>query len=110
MALEDAAALGQIFSRDFYPGSVHAALALYERVRKPRADRVQAASARARENIHERIGFSDNTTNPLYQVQDEGGKLTMAEMNGYDMREDIRRKWPGEWPEGGGVGGGVGSK
>lgn len=105
MALEDAAALGLIFSKEYFPGSVEGALELYERVRKPRASRVQAASARARENIHERIGFSDNTSNPLYKVEDEEGKLTMKEMNGYDMREDIRRKWPGEWPEGlGGVG------
>ncbi|KAL9531073.1 FAD-dependent monooxygenase [Sphaerulina musiva] len=105
MALEDSAALGLIFSKEYFPGSVEGALELYERVRKPRASRVQAASARARENIHERIGFSDNTSNPLYKVEDEEGKLTMKEMNGYDMREDIRRKWPGEWPEGlGGVG------
>lgn len=92
-ALEDAAALGLLFQEEFYPGSVEEALKLYERVRKPRATKVQAASARARENIHERIGFSDNTDNKLYTVKDEKNKLTIAEMNSYDMRADIRSKW-----------------
>ncbi|KAK4497622.1 hypothetical protein PRZ48_010275 [Zasmidium cellare] len=98
MAIEDSAALGLVFSKDFYPGSVQEALKLYERVRHPRATKVQAASARARENIHERIGFSDNTDNPLYKVKDENKKLTITEMNSYDMREDIRSKWPESWP------------
>lgn len=98
MAIEDSAALGLVFSKDFYPGSVEEALKLYEKVRHPRATKVQAASARARENIHERIGFTDNTDNPLYKVKDEKNKLTIAEMNGYDMREDIRSKWPHGWP------------
>jgi salicylate hydroxylase len=92
-ALEDAAALGLLFQKEFYAGSVEEALKLYERVRKPRATKVQAASARARENIHERIGFSDNTDNKLYDVKDEKNKLTIAEMNSYDMRADIRSKW-----------------
>lgn len=100
MALEDSAALGLVFQKDFFPGSVEEALKLYERVRHPRASKVQAASARARENIHERIGFSDNTDNPLYKVKDENKKLTMTEMNSYDMREDIRTKWPQQWPLG----------
>lgn len=58
MALEDAAALGIVFSPKYYQGDVKAALRLYEQVRKPRATKVQAAAARARENIHERIGES----------------------------------------------------
>lgn len=98
MALEDSAALGLVFSKTFYPGSVPEALKLYEKVRRGRATRVQAASARARENIHERIGFTENIDNPLYKVLDEGNKLTIAEMNGYDMRDDIRSKWPSGWP------------
>ncbi|EGP86363.1 salicylate hydroxylase-like protein [Zymoseptoria tritici IPO323] len=93
-ALEDAAALGLLFSKDFYAGSVEETLKLYEKVRMPRATKVQAASARARENIHERIGFSDNTDNKLYAVNDESSKLTIAEMNSYDMRADILSKWP----------------
>ena len=56
MALEDAAALGIVFSEKYYKGDIVEALRLYERVRKPRATKVQAAAARARENIHERIG------------------------------------------------------
>lgn len=98
MAIEDSAAVGLVFSKEFYPGSVSEALKLYERVRHPRASKVQAASARARENIHERIGFSDNTDNPRYDVKSEEGKLTIDEMNSYDMREDVKSKWPGSWP------------
>ena len=56
MAMEDAACLGIIFSPKYYKGDVREALELYERVRKPRATKVQEAAARARENIHERIG------------------------------------------------------
>jgi salicylate hydroxylase len=53
---------------------------------------VQEASARARVNINERIGFSSNTNNPLYKVTDEKKKLTIEEMNEYDMYVDIDRK------------------
>ena len=81
MAIEDSAALGLVFAPTHFDGDVRAALELYEKVRHHRASRVQAASARARENIHERIGFSDNTDNPLYKVKDEGDKLTITEMN-----------------------------
>lgn len=81
-ALEDAAALGIIFSKDYnFAVNVSAGLQLYEKVRKPRASRVQAASARARENISERIGFSSNTNSKRYKVSDETGKLTIEEMN-----------------------------
>lgn len=60
-ALEDAAALGITFSRKYgytTPGNVERGLKIYERVRKPRAWRVQDASVRATENMNERIGFS----------------------------------------------------
>lgn len=56
MALEDAACLGIVFNKKYWKGDVRDALQLYEQVRKPRATRVQEAAARARENIHERIG------------------------------------------------------
>jgi salicylate hydroxylase len=82
-ALEDAAALGIIFSKSYpqYVNNVNAGLKLYEEIRKPRASRVQAASARARVNINERIGFSSNSHNPSYKVADENQKLTIEEMN-----------------------------
>jgi salicylate hydroxylase len=83
-AIEDAAALGIIFGRRSdvdYTRDVARGLDLYEKVRKPRATRVQEASARARENIMERIGFSSNTSNRLYKVVDEKKKLTIEEMN-----------------------------
>lgn len=54
MAIEDAAALGVVFNEKNFSGDVREALEIYEAVRKPRATRVQAASARARENLNER--------------------------------------------------------
>jgi salicylate hydroxylase len=95
-AIEDAAALGIIFSKQYtFANSaqdISKGLKIYEQVRKPRASRVQAASAKARENITERIGFSSNTTNPMYKVADEKAKLTIEEMNQYDMYVDVERK------------------
>lgn len=100
MAIEDAACLGIVFGKKHFNGDVSETLKLYERVRKPRATRVQAASARAASNIHERIGanaclytaglrapltimpgFSSNTDNTRYSVQNEQDKLTIEEMN-----------------------------
>lgn len=57
MAIEDAACLGIVFSKEVFNGDTQRSLQIYEKVRKPRATRVQAASARARENINERIGM-----------------------------------------------------
>jgi salicylate hydroxylase len=92
MAIEDSAALGLVFSPQFFDGDVTSALQLYQKIRHHRASRVQAASARARENIHERIGFSDNTDNPLYTVKDEEQKLTIEEMNAYNMRDHVAKE------------------
>jgi len=89
MAIEDAAAIGLCFSRENFDGDVSKALRIYEEVRKPRATKVQAAAARARENIHERIGFSDNTDNSRYSVKDEKEKLTIEYMNAYDMHKHV---------------------
>lgn len=98
-AIEDAAALGIIFSKRYnFANSgddVANGLEVYEQVRKPRATRVQDASARARVNINERIGFSSNTKNPLYNVTDESRKLTIEEMNEYDMVKDVELKVSG---------------
>lgn len=58
MALEDAACLGIVFSKKYWRGDIENMLQLYEKIRKPRATKVQEAAARARENIHERIGMS----------------------------------------------------
>lgn len=81
MAIEDAACLGIAFSKEHFKGDIEETLKLYELVRKPRATKVQEASARARENITERIGFSSNTTHKNYRVADESKKLTIDEMN-----------------------------
>lgn len=92
MAIEDAACLGIVFNKTHFNGDISRSLKIYEAVRKPRASKVQAASARARENINERIGFSSNTHIPGYKVQNEEGKLTIEEMNGYDMYQDVALK------------------
>ncbi|KAF2997933.1 hypothetical protein E8E13_005366 [Curvularia kusanoi] len=93
MAIEDAAALGIIFNKSYFQGDVREALEAYEKVRLPRATRVQAAAAKAAYNINERIGFSANKGKcATYQVEDERKKLTIEEMNAYDMYKDIEEK------------------
>jgi salicylate hydroxylase len=95
-SIEDAGAIGIIFSKKYpFSGSkesIEKGLALYEQIRKPRATKVQEASRRARENINERIGFSSNVNNKWYKVADESRKLTIEEMNEYDMHIDVASK------------------
>ncbi|KAH3671334.1 hypothetical protein OGAPHI_000557 [Ogataea philodendri] len=81
-AIEDAFAIGYIFSKEFN-FSVEDGLRLYQEVRKPRATRIQAASLRARENLNERIGWSS-------KENDNPDKLTITEICGYDIKEDIK--------------------
>ncbi|KAJ1715505.1 salicylate hydroxylase [Aspergillus flavus] len=82
MAFEDAGALGLVFHRTFREQySITEGLSLYEKLRKPRATRVQEASFRAREDLSERIGWSSSTDRP--------GKLTIEEVCGYDMRKHL---------------------
>lgn len=100
MAIEDAAALGILFSKPYFSGDIREALTAYEEVRLPRATRVQAAAARAAYNINERIGecfyhatfieycyaytlqgFSVNKDIPSYRVEDQKNVLTIEEMN-----------------------------
>ena len=80
MAMEDAAALGLAFSRK-YDFSVTQALKAYERIRMPRATRLQEASRLAREDLNERIGWS--------KASDRPGKLTIEEVCGYDMKSHM---------------------
>jgi salicylate hydroxylase len=56
MAIEDAAALGILFSKKYFTGNIFESLSTYESVRLPRATKVQTAAARASQNINERIG------------------------------------------------------
>lgn len=88
-AIEDAAALGIIFGEGHFRGDVRESLEAYEEVRKARATRVQAAAARARENISERIGFSDKAQGKRYNVEDEGNKLTTEDICLYDMDQHV---------------------
>ncbi|PON28722.1 hypothetical protein TGAM01_v202569 [Trichoderma gamsii] len=71
MALEDAGALGILFSTKYAHLSIPEKLQLYELERKPRATRVQESSRRARTDITERIGWSS--------ANDRPGKLTIEE-------------------------------
>lgn len=60
MAIEDAAAMGILFNKDYFTGNVKESLAVYEKVRLPRVTKVQASAAKAAYNINERIGrFQD---------------------------------------------------
>ena len=87
-AIEDAAALGLIFSPEYtYTSDVAEGLRMYEQIRKPRATKVQLASARAREDINERMGFSSQKIG--YAAAVASGKLTIDEMNLYDMRRHV---------------------
>lgn len=81
MAMEDAGALGILFSEKYQELGVREKLALYEEVRKPRATTMQEASRRARTDIKERIGWSSASDRP--------GKLTIEEVCGYDMHAHI---------------------
>lgn len=91
-AIEDAAALGIIFGRNYdFAANVEAGLDFYEHIRKPRATRVQAASARATENLNERIGFTSLTA-PEAALAAKEGKLTVNEMNEYDMHAHIAKE------------------
>lgn len=81
MAIEDAGALGIIFSPKYSHLSIGQKLKLYEQTRKQRATKVQKASARARTDLSERIGWSSSTDRP--------GKLTIEEICGYDMHAHV---------------------
>ena len=81
MAIEDAGALGIIFSPKYNDLSIQQRLGLYELTRKNRATRVQQASARARTDLSERIGWSSS--------EDRPGKLTIEEICGYNMHEHV---------------------
>ncbi|KAF9450857.1 FAD/NAD(P)-binding domain-containing protein [Macrolepiota fuliginosa MF-IS2] len=89
-AIEDAAALGIIFSRKYarFTNDINAGLELYQNIRKPRATRVQLASARATENLNERIGFTSLTA-PDAELKAKEGKLTVNEMNSYKMHDHV---------------------
>lgn len=56
MAIEDAAALGILFSKAYFSGDISQTLSIYQGIRLPRVTRVQAAAAKAAYNINERIG------------------------------------------------------
>ncbi|GKT40257.1 FAD-dependent monooxygenase OpS4 [Colletotrichum spaethianum] len=76
-AIEDAAALGVLFGPDCFDGNVEKTLKMYQTVRKERATRVQTASAKARTDLNERIGWSTGLEKP--------GKLTIEEVCSYDL-------------------------
>lgn len=82
-AMEDAGALGLVFHRNFRTEyDLATGMELYEALRKPRATEIQAASARARTDLNERIGWSTGSDRP--------GKLTIEDVCGYDMAAHLR--------------------
>ncbi|KAG7527658.1 hypothetical protein FFLO_06720 [Filobasidium floriforme] len=87
--IEDAAALGLIFSRRYnYTGNIEEGLKMYESIRKPRADRVALCSRLATEDIRERIGFSSlpgSVSRGAPKPIPGHKRLTIEEINGYDM-------------------------
>jgi salicylate hydroxylase len=67
MAIEDAAAIGILFSKKYFGGDIAESLAAYSAVRLPRVTRVQSAAAKAAYNINERIGMdSPNRRHRMY--------------------------------------------
>ncbi|KAF9268247.1 salicylate hydroxylase [Marasmius fiardii PR-910] len=88
-AIEDAAALGIIFSDRYnFTADIEGGLAMYQVIRKDRATRVQTASARATENLNERIGFTSLTPHDA-SLAAAAGKLTINEMNSYKMHDHV---------------------
>ncbi|CAF3936811.1 unnamed protein product [Adineta steineri] len=82
MAIEDAAALGIIFSPKYWGNkilTVERGLEMYETLRKTRATRVQETSADAPENLNETIGWS-------FQRDHENQQ---NEINAYDMEKHL---------------------
>ncbi|KAL2061586.1 hypothetical protein VTL71DRAFT_6963 [Oculimacula yallundae] len=92
MAIEDAGALGVIFSKKYFRGDIDESLSVYNTIRLPRVTKVQSAAARAAYNINERIGFSANKNVATYKVEDEKAKLTIEEMNAYDIPMDVAER------------------
>jgi salicylate hydroxylase len=85
-AIEDARALGLIFSKEHarvVGQNVRLGLELYEKVRKERASIVQAASLRARTDMRERFGWSS--------ASDQPGKLTLEWLCEYNMVKHVQQ-------------------
>jgi salicylate hydroxylase len=82
-AIEDAAALGITFGREYFDGGVKRGLRRYESVRKERTTKIQDASLRARKDPRERIGWKTG--------QERVGKLTIEEVCGYDLEAHVRK-------------------
>jgi len=58
MAIEDAAAIGILFSPKYFNGDIEESLDVYNKIRLPRVTKVQASAQKAATNINERIGTS----------------------------------------------------
>jgi len=88
-AIEDAAALGLVFSKQYFhrkasqdlEGAIAEAFRRYEDIRMKRAAALQDASAKARDDMRERIGWASEGVKP--------GKLTIEDVAGYDMEAHL---------------------
>ncbi|RSH95522.1 hypothetical protein EHS25_000614 [Saitozyma podzolica] len=102
--IEDAAALGVLFSSKYnYTQNIEEGLKMYEKIRKPRAERVQYCSYLATEDIRERIGFSSlpgsKTQGSVKPVKPVKGhvRFTIGEINGYDLEAHLDEVAAAEW-------------
>jgi len=88
-AIEDAAALGIIFSDKYsFTNDVEAGVSIYEKIRKNRTARVQQASIRGGEDTAERMGFARLSPHDM-AVAAANGKVTVNEINLYEMHKHI---------------------
>ena len=72
-AIEDAAALGIVFSDKYnFTDNVEGGLAIYQKIRKERATRVQQSSTKAMGELKERIGFTTLTPEDIALAAKEG--------------------------------------
>jgi salicylate hydroxylase len=87
-AVEDAGALGYIFSKqyaDIIGQDTRKGLEIYEKVRKQRATSVQAASLKARTDVRERIGWK--------RAEDPPEKLTNEWLCDYDLAKHVEEEF-----------------
>jgi 2-polyprenyl-6-methoxyphenol hydroxylase-like FAD-dependent oxidoreductase len=85
MAIEDAAALGILFSPKYFR-DIDEALTVYNEIRLPRVTKVAAAAAKAAYNINERIGELLPLSNHVARVYLTDHNRLLAEQEHPDLQ------------------------
>ena len=85
MAIEDAGALGVLFSKKYFRGDIDESLSVYNNIRLPRVTRVQSAAARAAYNINERIGMHLKLISSFEHVTDFISRRFLGEQGHCDI-------------------------